>query len=325
VLPSTSSFLADGRLERTRLSPLVSAFIGLIAAFFLFQGISTIVLLALLLNTGLSLQDILNDLASVLSANPGTVLISNTVGQVFGLLLPALWFARLHSSTWKSFLRLRMANPRFLFLSILALIALIPIVQWTGSVSDSLPWPDWIRELEQAQMDLIEGVLTHDFSLVFSISMLALTPAICEEVLFRGFVQRQAERALGAWRGIAFSGIIFGLYHLRLTQAIPLSILGVFMAYVTWRSRSLLPAMLIHLANNSFAAVMGKMASSESSNVDLESFTFPLTIVIPAAMILAGTLWFMHNGEAENRTDDGGDPTVASLPSDQNELREATP
>ncbi len=325
MLPSTSSFLTDGCLERTRLSPLLSAFIGLIAAFFLFQGISTVVLLALLLNAGLSLQDIFNDLAGVLAANPGTVLVSNTVGQVFGLLLPALWFARLHSSTWKSFLRLRTVDPRFLFLSILALIALIPIVQWTGSVSNSLPWPDWIRDLEQAQMDLIEGVLTHDFNLAFAISMLALTPAICEEVLFRGFVQRQAERALGAWWGIAFSGIIFGLYHLRLTQAIPLSILGVFMAYVTWRSRSLLPAILIHLANNSFAAVMGNMASSESSNVDLESFTFPLTIVIPAAMVLAGTLWFMHNGKAQNGIDDGGDSSVVDNPSDPNKLSEATP
>ena len=83
--------------------------------------------------------------------------------------------------------------------------------------------------------------------------------------------------------------------------------------------------MLIHLANNSFAAVMGKMASSESSNVDLESFTFPLTIVIPAAMVLAGTLWFMHNGKAQNGSDDVGESTTVDYPSDPNELSEATP
>ena len=79
---------------------------------------------------------------------------------------------------------------------------------------------------------MLEQILTQDFSLLFAISMLALTPAICEEVLFRGYIQRQAERSLGAWGGILFSGIIFGFYHLRLTQAVPLSLLGIFMALI---------------------------------------------------------------------------------------------
>jgi len=312
-VPDSSSFLLDGRLERARLSPLLSAIIGLITAFLLFQGISTVVLLGLAISRGVDLASLLDPtgLPAFLEANADIVIISNTVGQVFGLLLPGLWFARLYSSTWKPFLRLRGVNWQFLVLSIVGLLALIPIVQWSGTLFDGLPWPQWIRDLEQGQMELIEKILTQDFSLMFTISMLALTPAICEEVLFRGFVQRQAERKLGIWGGIAFSGIIFGLYHLRVTQAVPLSLLGIFLAYITWRSRSLIPAMIVHLANNSFAAILGKMASDESSSVDLETFEFPVIVIVVATMVLAGTLWTMHKwGETkDNNHDEGGGKT----------------
>lgn len=289
-----ANLILDGRLEKGRLSPIVAALLGLILAFILFQGISLIVTIALLILSGVGISDLVENLNQVLADNAGSLLIANSVGQVFGLLIPALLFARLHSSRWKSYLRLNRVDLPFLLLSIIALIALIPVVQWIGTLSDGLPWPESIRQFEQSQMDLIERILTRDFSLVFSIIMLAMTPAICEEVLFRGYVQRQAERSIGIWGGILFSGIIFGLYHLRITQAIPLSMLGVFMAYLTWRSSSLIPAMLVHFSNNSFAAILGKMATREGSRFDLETFKIPLSVVLPAALVLAATLYLLH-------------------------------
>ena len=315
-MPQTSTYLLDGRLERTRLSPLLSAIIGLITAFLLFQGISTVVLLVLTMGRGVDLSSLLDPqgLPQFLEANADIVILSNTVGQIFGLLIPGLIFARLHSSSWMPFLRIRAVRWQFLLLSVIGLLALIPVVQWTGTLFDGLPWPQWVRDLEEGQMELIEKVLTQDFSLIFTISMLALTPAICEEVLFRGFVQRQAERRLGIWGGIIFSGVIFGLYHLRVTQAVPLSLLGIFMAYLTWRTRSLWPAMLVHLANNSFAAILGKFAGDEASNVDLESFEFPTIVLVLSVLVLVGTMWTMHKGSA-HWLDEGS--TEASLPNDE--------
>ncbi len=318
-MPDSSTFLLDGRLERARLSPLLSAIIGLITAFLLFQGISTVVLIVLAMGRGVDLASLLDPqgLPQFLEANADIVILSNTVGQIFGLLIPGLIFARLHSSTWKPFLRLRTVRWQFLLLSVVGLLALIPVVQWTGTLFDSLPWPQWIRDLEEGQMELIEKVLTQDFSLLFTISMLALTPAICEEILFRGYVQRQAERRLGIWGGIIFSGVIFGLYHLRVTQAVPLSLLGIFMAYLTWRTRSLWPAILVHLANNSFAAILGKVASKETSSVDLETFEFPTTILLLSAIVLAGTMWTMHKGSAhwlDEESTDAGDGAHGDTP-----------
>lgn len=296
----------DGRLERAALSPLLSAFLGLILAFVLFQAISTVAVLVLLLAKGVTLGDLMVAISEPggLAAYADDLIIGNTIGQIFGLLIPAILFARLHSSRWPAFLRLNAGDARTVILSVVGLFALIPLVQYLGVWSDSLPWPDSIRLFEKQQMDLIESVLMQDFSLVFTISMLALTPAICEEVLFRGYVQRQAERSMGIWAGIAFSGIIFGLYHLRLTQALPLSLLGIYLAYITWRSGSLLPAILVHLANNSLAAVLGKMASTGAIDVDLETFELPLSIFLPSVVVLAGILWLLHKSRPVSVTPD---------------------
>lgn len=288
----TSAFRTDGALERAAFPPLLSAILGLIVAFLLFQGISTVVLIVVTIQGGTALSDLVtpDGLASFLAENADKVIWANTIGQVFGLLIPGLLFARWHSSTVRAFIRLRSTSGYHLLWASIGLIGLIPLVHFSAGLFDSLPWPQWVRTLEDGQMALIEQILTQDFSLVFAISMLALTPAICEEVLFRGFIQRQAERSLGAWGGILFSGIIFGFYHLRLTQAIPLSLLGIFMAWLTWQTRSLWPAILVHFINNAFAAVLGKMASASDSPSDLDDFTFPWWVVVVAAFVLAGAI-----------------------------------
>lgn len=265
---------------------------GLIVAFLLFQGISTVVLVMVTLQGGTPLGELMSPegLATFLAENADKVIWANTIGQVFGLLLPGLLFTRMHSTTVRAFLRIRPTSGYHLIWSGIGLLGLIPLVHFSAGLFDSLPWPEWVRTLEDGQMALIEQVLTQDFSLVFAISMLALTPAICEEILFRGFIQRQAERSLGAWGGILFSGIIFGFYHLRLTQAIPLSLLGIFMAWLTWQTRSLWPAILVHLMNNAFAAVLGKMAAGNESLADMEDFTFPWWVIVVSTLVLSGAI-----------------------------------
>ena len=277
-----------GRLEKSGFPPWLTLFLGLILAFVLFQGISLVVTFVLFALKGVSLTELTTDMEAVLEANAGELMIANTVGQIFGLLIPAILFARLHSRNHVGFLRLRSTDVRLVVLSVLGLIALIPVVQWTGAISDSLPWPQVIRDFEKAQMDLIERLLLQDFSVTFALSMMAVTPAICEEVLFRGYIQRQAERSMGIWGGILFSGLIFGIYHLRPTQAVPLGLLGIYLAYLTWRSGSIIPAMIVHFANNAFAVALGRFASTqEGAAIDLDKLQIPYYIVVPAAILLA--------------------------------------
>ncbi len=295
--PSTpaTSFRLTGILEKRGFPPWVTVILGLLVAFLLFQGISTFSALALVLIKGGSLTDLLTNLGTFLDENAHELILGNTIGQVFGLLIPALLFARFHTTSTRAFLRIQPVDFRLVILSIVGLVALIPLVQWVGVLSDGLPWPESIRAFEKSQMDLIEKILTKDFSLAFTVSMLALTPAVCEEILFRGYIQRQAERAWGVWGGLIFTGVAFGLYHLRLTQAIPLGLLGTYLAWLTWRSGSLIPAMIVHLANNSFAAIAGKMTlTGQDTAVDAPLFEVPWIIGLLSVVVLAAVTVVFH-------------------------------
>ena len=284
-----------GLLERSGIPSWLTVLVGLVIAFILFQGISLVVMLLLLAANDVALSDLTSGLEIILEQNARELIVANTIGQVFGLLIPALIFTGLHTTNRSGFLRFRGTDVRLVLLSVFGLIALIPVVQWIGVVSDSMPWPDFIREFEQAQTDLIERVLLQDFGLMFTLSMMALTPALCEEILFRGYIQRQAERSMGVWGGILFSGIIFGLYHLRITQALPLAMLGTYLAYLTWRSGSLVPAFIVHFANNAFAVFIGKYgAEIVGSEVDLQTFHFPWAVVVSAIVVLVGVTVVFH-------------------------------
>jgi uncharacterized protein len=248
----------DGILERHQYPPTLTAFMALFLAFVLFQlVVSPIAVALLLLADGIPPSEMIGVLTNALEEHGRVILTANTIGQVLGLALPALVLARMHTTRGWAFLRVRATDLPMMLLALLGLAALLPVVQWLGGVNETLPLPETIRRFEQSQLDLIERVLMQDTHLLFNLLALALTPAICEELLFRGYVQRQSERGFGVLGGILFSGIAFGLYHLRLTQLLPLAVLGIYIAYVAWRTGSLWPAIMVHFANNAFAVMLG--------------------------------------------------------------------
>lgn len=283
----------DGRFERKGIGPLLMAAVGLILAFILFQiVISPAVTLLLLSLQGVSPEQLLEGMADVIDEHARTLLTANTIGQVFGLALPAYLLARLHSSRPRPFLRIRSSDVAFIMLGVVGLIAMTPLIQWLGSVNETLPLPEFVRQFEQSQMELIEQVLRADTGFVFNLVVLAITPALCEELLFRGYVQRQLERGAGIVAGILLSGIVFGLYHLRLTQAIPLCVLGIYLAWLTWRTGSLWPAIVVHFLNNAIAIAVGAYIANQTElDMDaLETMDIPWYVVALGLLIFAAAM-----------------------------------
>lgn len=90
--------------------------------------------------------------------------------------------------------------------------------------------------------------------------MVCILPPVCEEALFRGYLQR---RLLQRWHpaaAIAVSTAFFVLAHFDPEHVLGVIPLGVWLGVVAWRCDSLLPSMLCHFAQNSLALVATRLA-----------------------------------------------------------------
>ena len=288
----------DGALERQRFSPLLLAIVWPVVAIVLYQFvISPIALVVVFAASGVPASELLADLPRLVQERIGDVLTVNTIAQILGLALPAWLVARGHTRRAGAFLRLRAPDAALLGLAVLGLVALTPVVQWLGTLNQTIPVPDWWELMEQSRADFLESAFTGDLGLPFLITMVAVTPALCEELLFRGYIQRQAERSMGVAGGIAFAGIIFGAFHLSLTQIVPLSVLGVYLAYITWRTGSLWPAIVVHFVNNAaMASLATYLATSGSMTLEqVEQYTVPLYAVAAGAVGCIGVIAAMQH------------------------------
>lgn len=292
----------NGPLERTSFDEatlgFVTGLLGLAVAFVLFQFILSPILLFTqigLSEGGLSME-VLSSPEQLLATYTRELIISNSVGQVLGLAVPALLMTRLHSTQFAEYLRFRSVDGRLLLLALVGIVGIQPVTQWLAAVNRELPVPEALRMLDESQMELIRNVLESDLGLTFNLLSLALVPGLCEEILFRGYAQRQFERATGPAGGIVLAGVLFGLYHLRPSQVLPLIMLGLFMAYLVWRTGSLLPAILVHVVHNGIAvgAAQYVRRHPEYDLTMIEEAAIPWYAVLVGFVIVGAVLYVIH-------------------------------
>ena len=81
--------------------------------------------------------------------------------------------------------------------------------------------------------------------------MLAVLPAICEELAFRGFVLSGLRR-LGSKRwAIGLAAVFFGMVHGIIQQSISATVLGTVIGYIAVQTGTLIPCILFHVTFNS--------------------------------------------------------------------------
>lgn len=83
--------------------------------------------------------------------------------------------------------------------------------------------------------------------------LMAVTPAICEELAFRGFMLSGLRHTGHRWAAIAISAFFFGITHSLLQQSLSAMVLGLVIGYIVLRSGSLLTGMLFHVTHNGLA------------------------------------------------------------------------
>lgn len=92
-----------------------------------------------------------------------------------------------------------------------------------------------------------------------SIFIMAVVPAVCEELLFRGMIQRGLERIGPVW-GILLSGFLFGLFHFDFQRLAAQTLIGIIAAYVVYRTGSIYNGMILHFMNNALLTLVSSQA-----------------------------------------------------------------
>lgn len=255
-----SDFQYQSWAERNGFPDWALTLVWIIVAFIAFQltaGIVSAVLLVI--SEGASF-----DLASfeeLMLANLDLLFIGNSAGQILFLGLATWFVVRLHTSRQNrtSFLRLKIHSDTFTMLGLTAvfILAVQPAIWFLSWINAQLPVPEFFELMQNSQMEMIEQLLRGDYILWATLFHVGVVPAICEEVLYRGYVMRSFEKSWGIAPAIIVSGLLFGLYHVQLSNLLPLATIGIILAYVTWVSRSLYPAILAHFINNGGSVLVG--------------------------------------------------------------------
>jgi len=188
--------------------------------------------------------------------------IFNTAG---GLLLPAVIYLWLCTSVDSKSDIYKSVAPLIILAAIILIIVGQPVVGFTNEMNSHLNLPKWLSGVENWMKDAEQknGVVTEAFlsttsygGLMVNILMIAILPAIAEEILFRGALARLfKDWTKNVHLAIFISSFIFAAIHMQFYGFLPRFLLGTVLGYLFFWSGSLWLPVVAHFTNN-FLSVM---------------------------------------------------------------------
>ncbi len=141
------------------------------------------------------------------------------------------------------------ANVKSFIGAILTVVGMYP-VNMVLSLALSALFPASSENVTETFTGLMGGNVMQVFLII------AVAPAICEELLFRGFMFNSLKERYRAVRAMVIVAVLFGIYHMSVIKFIPTALLGFIFCYVAYESGSIFPSMVMHFLNNAFSVMI---------------------------------------------------------------------
>jgi len=278
-------------VERKGFSHWGVALFWLVIVFVVSQIVVAVVSVAVLLISGAA--STVEEVLVAVETRLDVLFIGNSVGQIFVLGLASLLIAGLHvgKETKLEFLRITWKKDTVFYMVLggILILAIQPTVMFLGYLNSFLPTPDLLEELHRSQYQMFEDYLSSDGVLLIGLFHIAIVPAFAEEMLFRGYILRAFEKSGGIVVALIISSLIFSLFHLQLTNILPLATLGAVMGLLTWLSGSIWPAAVAHFLNNGSAVVMGTIWPDQAF-AEITPEALPPLWMLVVSIVLSGYL-----------------------------------
>jgi len=172
-----------------------------------------------------------------------------------------------------------------IFISITAVIAAQIVIE---PVQNLLPISDTLIKMSQ-------GMRTQPYPYFF---MVVIAAPVLEEILFRGIILDGFLKNYKPIHAICVSAFLFGLIHGNLAQGFGAFILGIFFGWVYWKTKSIIPCILLHAVNNGvafFTVLFTNETNLEKSVRELiNNDLFYLTLYVISIGVASGLIWILY-------------------------------
>lgn len=166
----------------------------------------------------------------------------------------------------------------FIGWTLVAGISAIFISDFIASLTDFLP--NWL----ESTFSNIEGSW-------LGVLAIAIIGPILEEMLFRGAVTTELQRRYSPQKAILFSALIFGIFHINPAQVLNAFLLGLLLAWLFYKTHSLIPGILIHILNNSLSVYFTQAFPEADTLSDIiGNPTYYISLII-AVLLLSFSVW----------------------------------
>jgi len=198
-------------------------------------------------------------------------------------IMPAIFFAHIFESGFKSFFFfIRTVRWNLIFLGALLLLFQLPVVNYLAYINSLIVFPEsmkaveeWMRITENEAEKIILLFLDNPsvLSLIVNLFMIAIIPAIGEELIFRGILLRLLKRWWGNIHlAVLMSAIIFSIIHFQFYGFLPRVFLGIILGYLFVWTGSLWVPIVAHFVNNASAVLVGHFYFKGDFPVKIDEF-----------------------------------------------------
>ena len=169
----------------------------------------------------------------------------------------------------------RLWNPTslpFLLTTFVAGISAIIVCDAISALADFLP-------------NLLEDTFSSMESSWWGIFAIVVVGPVLEEMLFRGAITSELLKHYSPKPAIILSALMFGVFHINPAQILTATLMGLLLAWLFYRTRSLIPGILIHILNNGLSVLFSQTNPEAKSFADILGY-FPYFLCLTAALSL---------------------------------------
>lgn len=235
------------------------------------------------------------------------------ISQAGIFIVPPLLFGWLVKKNNLFFFHLdRAPAGRSLFYVFLIAFTILPIINVFATLNQELQLPEafealqkWMEIREVAAQEITQQFLgrTSIKALLINLFLIAVIPAIGEELFFRGVLQKTFTSWFkNAHLAILITSILFSALHMQFFGFLPRMMLGLLFGYYFYWSRSLWLPIFAHFVNNGAAVIVAFLAARgtvETNYEDFGNYNQQLPVIVLNTVISIAMLFFIYREESK--------------------------